>query len=96
MPSLWVETYGIVTAQALQIGMPVIGSRMGGTAELVRDEETGLLVAPGNTAQWQAAFRRIFSAPSHLEAWRANALRHNDEFAADRIGTAYEAFVSRL
>lgn len=96
MPSLWSETYGIVTAQALQIGTPVIGSRNGGTAELVRHEETGLLVEPGDAPAWRAAFERVFSAPSLLELWRSNALRRSDEFAAERIGDAYEAFVSRL
>jgi glycosyltransferase involved in cell wall biosynthesis len=95
-PSLWAETYGIVTAQALQIGTPVIGSRMGGTAELVRHEETGVLVEPGDATQWQAAFRRIFDAPILLEGWRSAALRHSDEFAAEHIGAAYEAFVSHL
>ena len=96
MPSLWSETYGIVTAQALQIGTPVIGSRNGGTVELVRHEETGLLVAPGDAVAWRTAFERIFSTPLALEVWRANALRHSDEFGAERIGDAYEAFVSGL
>ena len=96
MPSLWTETYGIVTAQALQIGTPVIGSRNGGTAELVRHEETGLLVEPGDASAWRTAFERVFSAPNVLDVWRANALRHSDEFAAEHIGDAYEAFVSRL
>ena len=96
MPSLWSETYGIVTAQALQIGTPVIGSSNGGTAELIRHEETGLLVAPGDATAWRAAFRRMIGAPGLLRAWRRNALRYSEEFAAERIGEAYEAFVSRL
>jgi len=96
MPSLWSETYGIVTAQALQIGTPVIGSRSGGTVELIRHEETGLLVDPGDATAWQMAFERLFQTPGLLETWRSNALRHSDEFAADRIGNDYETFVSRL
>lgn len=96
MPSLWSETYGIVTAQALQIGTPVVGSNKGGTAELVRHEETGLLVAPGDATAWRTAFERMIGTPGLLEAWRRNALRHSDEFAAERIGNAYEAFVSCL
>lgn len=96
MPSLWSEAYGIVTAQSLQIGTPVIGSNIGGTAELVRHEETGLLVEPGDAAQWQAAFKRVFSSTALLETWRSNALRHSGEFAAEHIADTYEAFVSRL
>jgi glycosyltransferase involved in cell wall biosynthesis len=96
MPSLWSETYGIVTAQALQVGTPVIGSNIGGTAELVRHEETGLLIEPGNFAEWQAAFQRIFGAPDVLKAWRGNALRLSGEFSPERIGEDYETFLAAL
>lgn len=46
IPSLVVETYGLVTAQALQLGTPVIGSDIGGTSELIRDGVTGMLIPP--------------------------------------------------
>jgi glycosyltransferase involved in cell wall biosynthesis len=96
VPSLWSETYGLVTAQSLEIGTPVIGSNIGGTAELIRHEETGLLVEPGETAKWEAALRRVFRSPSLLTTWRRNALRFGGEFDARRIGGIYEEFVLSL
>lgn len=38
----------------------------------------------------------IFDTTGLLGTWRANVLRDNSEFTADRIGSAYEASVSRL
>lgn len=92
MPSLWAEAYGIVTAQALQVGTPVIGSNLGGTVELVRDEVTGLLLPPGDHATWKEAFAYLFTHPEILRKWHENALRHAGEFDAGHIGDAYERF----
>jgi len=50
MPSIWYETFGRTIAEAFAVGTPVIASRLGAMAELVRDEQTGLLFEPGNPA----------------------------------------------
>ncbi len=40
------ETYGLVTIEAMASGLPVIGTRSGGTQEIIDDGETGLLFNP--------------------------------------------------
>jgi glycosyltransferase involved in cell wall biosynthesis len=45
MPSR-TEGYGLVFLEAMSVGTPVIGSRCGGTRELIRHGENGLLVRP--------------------------------------------------
>ena len=47
-PSLWNETFGRTTIEAFSKGTPVIGSRIGGTAELIDEERTGWLYPPGS------------------------------------------------
>lgn len=96
MPSLVAESYGLVTAQALQLGTPVIGSDTGGTAELVRNGVTGILLPPGNEQAWQDAFSKIFANPELLDAWRENAARHAYEFDEKAIGQAHDVFIERL
>ncbi|MGZ9108702.1 MAG: glycosyltransferase [Micavibrio sp.] len=96
MPSLVAESYGLVTAQALRLGTPVIGSDAGGTAELVRDDITGILLPPGDGEAWQDAFSKIFSNPELLTAWRENAVRHAYEFDEKAIGQAHDAFIEKL
>jgi len=47
LPSHW-EGYGIVLLEAMSHGLAVVSTAVGAIPELVRDGETGLLVAPGN------------------------------------------------
>jgi glycosyltransferase involved in cell wall biosynthesis len=59
VPSLWLETGPLVVLEAKAANLPVIGSRLGGIAELVREPEEGMLVPPGDVAAWVGALRRM-------------------------------------
>ena len=48
VPSVWLETGPLVVLEAFAAGVPVIGSRLGGIAEMVRDGVDGLLFGAGN------------------------------------------------
>jgi glycosyltransferase involved in cell wall biosynthesis len=48
LPSEWYENYPRSAMEAFALGKPVIGSRIGGIPELVRDGETGFIFEPGN------------------------------------------------
>jgi len=47
-PSVWPEAFGMVVAEAMGYGLPVIASRIGGLPEVVEEGVTGLLFEPGN------------------------------------------------
>jgi glycosyltransferase involved in cell wall biosynthesis len=51
LPSLWYENAPVAALEAMASGVPVIGSKIGGIPEIVRDRETGLLFAPGDSAE---------------------------------------------
>jgi glycosyltransferase involved in cell wall biosynthesis len=53
------EAFGRVTAEALKCGRPVVGSRSGGTPEIVTDGDDGLLFHPGNATDLAAAVGRL-------------------------------------
>jgi glycosyltransferase involved in cell wall biosynthesis len=55
------EGMGRVVVEALCRGRPVVGSRVGGIVELVRDGENGLLVEPGDTSALVDALVRVLS-----------------------------------
>ena len=59
LPSLS-EGLGRVVVEAMLLGAPVIGSRVGGIPDLVADGETGYLVAAGDVEALTAALRRIY------------------------------------
>jgi len=47
LPSV-AEAFGLVLAEAIYLGTPVVASRVGGIPEIVRDGEDGILVPPGD------------------------------------------------
>lgn len=58
-----VDTFGIVLLEAWLHGKPVIGAAAGGIPEVIRAEQTGLLVPFGDVAALAAAIRRLIEAP---------------------------------
>jgi len=62
LPSLQ-EGLGVAALEAMGAGLPVVASRVGGLAEVVADEETGLLVPPGDAPALAAALARLARDP---------------------------------
>jgi glycosyltransferase involved in cell wall biosynthesis len=58
------EGLGVALIQAAAAGVPIIGARAGGIPEIVRHEENGLLVEPGNATALAAAMRGLLSDES--------------------------------
>jgi glycogen synthase len=55
------EGFGVVCAEAMAYGKPVVATAVGGLTDLVRHEETGLLVPPRDPAALRAALERLLA-----------------------------------
>lgn len=62
-PSVWPEPCPTVVLEAMAMGRPVIAARIGGMTEQVTEDETGLLVPPGDVAALRDAMRRLVGDP---------------------------------
>lgn len=58
MTSRW-ETFGYVAAEAMQSGVPVVGTRVGGLAEVVESDDYGLLIEGRSADNLAAAVVRV-------------------------------------
>jgi glycosyltransferase involved in cell wall biosynthesis len=79
------EAMGQVAVEALLAGTPVIASRTGGLADVVRDQESGLLVPPGDPDALHAAIVRLLTEPGLVRRLRAEGHRRGLDFTAARV-----------
>jgi len=96
VPSTWHENAPFVVLEARAAGLPVLASRFGGLAEVVRDEVDGDLFAAGDVAELTARLQRLVDQPERLAAYRA-AVRPPKTLAAavDEFEAVYAEAVRR-
>lgn len=86
VPSLAPETFGLAAAEALAAARPVIASRTGGLAEIVRDGIDGILVEPGDLDGLAGALDRVLADPDRAGAMgRAGRARVAEAYSEDRF-----------
>ncbi len=94
------ETFGYTAVEALSLGCPVIAANSGGLAEIVRDEETGLLFASGDPRSLADRITRLLDGPAWAarlgEAARSDvAQRYAPRSIAEQTLETYAAVVER-
>ena len=99
VPSDWCETFGLVAAEAMVRGVPVIASRSGGLPEVVEDNVTGLLFQTGDAADLAAKITHLWNAPALCrrmgQAGRARVVReYNEEAYCDRLMAVYRKAIA--
>ena len=74
------EGFGVVCAEAMAHGRPVVAGAVGGLLDLVVDGETGVLVRPGDVDGLRSAIRRLLDDPELRRRMGAAARRRAGEF----------------
>ncbi|QDY75395.1 glycosyltransferase family 4 protein [Streptomyces qinzhouensis] len=81
-PSLSLETFGLVVAEAMAAGVPAVAAGHGAFAELVEDGVTGLLHQPDDPDSLMSCLRRITADPAgNRELGRAARRRYEQRFS---------------
>lgn len=89
MPILWNEPFGIVMAEALACGTPVIGFRRGSVPEVIQDGINGFICEE---------LHSMVEAITEIKKIDRNKCRSiaEDKFSAEAIVTSYEDLYKRL
>jgi glycosyltransferase involved in cell wall biosynthesis len=97
VPSQWYEGAPRVIVEALSRGTPVIASALGGMAEMVEHEHTGILFPSGDAAALARSVLRLHEDPQFGSRLRMNARqKFLAEFTEERNYELLTAIYSRL
>ena len=96
LPSYF-EGMGRVLLEAMAMGKPVVGTRVGGIPDLIEDGVNGFLVEPGNEIQLTEAILRILTEKELAKQLGANGRRKiQSRYSAAYMVQAIEAVYHRL
>jgi glycosyltransferase involved in cell wall biosynthesis len=95
VPSIYFEAFGLVSAEAMSHGLPVIASRIGGIPEIVEDGVTGLLFEPGNSEELASKMKLLWGNPTLCrqmgQAGREKVIReYGEDVYYNRLMAVYE------
>ena len=92
LPSVCYENFPRVVVEAYSCGVPILASRLGSVAELVKDGQTGVTFTPGNENDLREKARWLVDHPREREQMGQGAQRLYDEkFTAQKN---YEALMA--
>ncbi|MBY0350369.1 glycosyltransferase family 4 protein [Tabrizicola sp.] len=91
------ETFGVALIEAMSVGSAVVSTRVGGCAEILRDGETGLLVASEDAGAMAEACLRLLDDPGlALRLGRAAQADVAARFAPETIAREVVAFLAPM
>ncbi|POX60772.1 glycosyl transferase [Streptomyces sp. Ru62] len=85
-PSMAMETFGLVVAEAMAAGVPAVAAGHGAFVELVEDGVTGLLHRPGDPASLASCIRRIATGPDGNRQMGEAARRRYEKGFSPAVG----------
>lgn len=92
-----VDSSPIAVLESMSVGLPAVVSRVGGTAELVHDSVTGLLVPAGDAGKTAEAVLRLLRDPGLAQGVGRGALdRYRARHTPEGMARAHEALFEAL
>jgi glycosyltransferase involved in cell wall biosynthesis len=75
VPSLGLESFGLVVHEALDRGVPVLASRRGALVEALGEDGPGALFTPGRADELRALLDDLCARPERVVRWSQAAAR---------------------
>ncbi len=79
VPSMWYENNPRTVLEAFALGKPVIGSRIGGIPELIKEGKTGYLFTPGDVKDLRSKILKFYEDEDKILEMGKNARKFVEE-----------------
>ena len=97
LPSLFGEGMPMVVLEAMAAGVPVVASRVEGVPEVIRDQQEGLLVPPGDAPALADAVASLVQGQHDWTQMRQRAQqRHAERFSAQAMAAGVSEVYRRV
>lgn len=95
MPSRF-EGFGMVAAEAMAAGVPLVAAAAGSLPEVVDAPNGGITVPPGDAAALAAAAARLLDAPAEREGLSSSARQSAERFRWGAVAADHLRFLFRI
>lgn len=90
------EAFGRVTVEALRVGKPIVGADAAGTAEIIHDQENGLLYKPGDPDDLSRKIQEILNNPILAASLSTAAVKSVAKFSIQGSHKSFFAYLNSL
>jgi glycosyltransferase involved in cell wall biosynthesis len=96
LPSVWPDPCPTTVLEAMASGSPVVTTSVGGIADMICDQESGLLVPPGDERKLAAAMARVLADSDLRSRLSAGAQEKVRAFTASAVVERLESVYARV
>ncbi|HSW89032.1 MAG TPA: glycosyltransferase family 4 protein [Candidatus Saccharimonadales bacterium] len=79
IPSIYPDNLPTVGLEALSVGRPIIGSNIGGISEIIKNNETGIVVSPGDAGEIANGVIKIIHNKKKLQQMNREAREYAEK-----------------
>lgn len=93
----WEEQFGYSMAEASACGIPVIATRSGSIEEIIIDQQSGILIEPGNSRQLKEAILKLAADRHRCGNMGMRGRRHMEEnYSHEVVAEKFHQFFEKL
>jgi len=96
LPSQWPDPCPTTVLEAMALGAPLVTTHMGGIADMVSDDESALVVEPGDVAATATALSRITTDGGLAPRLAARARVEVQRYLQSRVAADFEEIYASL